>query len=37
MTKQMEQWSGIFGTEYTNRNNLSLEELDNLYLKTWGG
>lgn len=30
-TKQMEKWCGRFGREYTNRNALSLEEMEKLY------
>ena len=31
MTKQMEEWAGKFGEEYTDRNLMSLDELDQLY------
>lgn len=36
MTKQMEDWSGKFGIEYTDRNALSLDEVENLYKKNYG-
>jgi pseudaminic acid biosynthesis-associated methylase len=36
MTKQMEEWSGDFGKEYTDRNIFSLEELDTLYKSKYG-
>ncbi len=36
MTKQMEEWSGDFGKEYTDRNVFSLEELDTLYKSKYG-
>jgi pseudaminic acid biosynthesis-associated methylase len=29
-------WKGDFGKEYTERNNFSQEEWDNVYKKTWG-
>jgi pseudaminic acid biosynthesis-associated methylase len=32
----MGKWSGDFGKEYTDRNDLSLEELDALYKKNFG-
>ena len=35
-TKQMEQWGGQFGKEYTDRNVLSLEETELLYKKNYG-
>lgn len=31
VTEQMQQWSGTFGREYTDRNSYSLEEVDTLY------
>ena len=36
MTYQMGRWTGHFGREYTDRNDLSLEELDALYEKNYG-
>ena len=36
MNKQIEKWLGGFGEEYTDRNALSLEELDNLYKSKYG-
>jgi pseudaminic acid biosynthesis-associated methylase len=35
-TYQMDKWRGDFGKEYTDRNDLSLEELDALYKKNYG-
>lgn len=35
-TYQMGKWAGDFGREYTDRNDLSLEELDGLYKKNYG-
>ena len=35
-TKQMLQWAGDFGKEYTDRNACSLEELDSIYQKNYG-
>lgn len=35
-TKQMEDWAGNFGKEYTDRNALSLQELDLLYQGYFG-
>jgi pseudaminic acid biosynthesis-associated methylase len=35
-TKQMEKWCGTFGKEYTDRNALTLEELESLYQKSFG-
>ncbi|MFX0096371.1 MAG: pseudaminic acid biosynthesis-associated methylase [Candidatus Hodarchaeota archaeon] len=35
-TKQMEKWIGEFGKEYTDRNLLTLEELEALYQKNFG-
>ena len=35
-TYQMKIWSGEFGKEYTDRNSLPPEEMDDLYLKTYG-
>jgi len=28
VTKQMEEWAGQFGKEYTDRNALSLDEME---------
>ena len=36
MTKQMQQWAGQFGKDYTDRNALSVEETDLLYSKKYG-
>ncbi len=36
VTKQMEEWSGNFGREYTDRNALSLQELEALYKGYFG-
>ncbi len=35
-TRQMEEWGGQFGKEYTDRNALSLQELDLLYQGYFG-
>jgi pseudaminic acid biosynthesis-associated methylase len=35
-TQQMEKWSGDFGKEYTNRNALTLDEMEVLYQKNYG-
>lgn len=35
-SKPEEYWEGNFGTEYTNRNNLSITELNKLYIKKYG-
>ena len=35
-TEQMDIWEGQFGQEYTDRNTLTLEELDKLYEKRYG-
>lgn len=35
-TQQMQVWSGEFGREYTDRNTLTLEELDALYHREFG-
>jgi pseudaminic acid biosynthesis-associated methylase len=35
-TSQLEKWTGRFGREYTDRNTLSPEELDNLYERNYG-
>jgi pseudaminic acid biosynthesis-associated methylase len=36
LTPQMKSWMGKFGAEYTDRNTLSLDELDKLYLNNYG-
>lgn len=36
MTEQMEKWAGQFGKEYTDRNALSLEEMEALYKRNYG-
>ena len=36
MTEQMKEWSGKFGEEYTDRNLMPLEELDQLYINNFG-
>lgn len=36
ITKQMEKWAGEFGKEYTDRNALTLEEMERLYQKNYG-
>lgn len=35
-TAQLQTWSGEFGREYTERNYLTLEKLDDLYTKNYG-
>lgn len=35
-TEQVKFWEGKFGKEYTDRNTLSPEELDQLYIKFYG-
>ena len=35
-TEQMKEWSGAFGKDYTDRNALSLEEIEDLYRKNYG-
>jgi len=35
-TKQMEEWAGNFGREYTGRNALSLDEMEQMYRKRYG-
>jgi len=35
-TPQMQAWEGQFGKEYTDRNALTLEETDSLYLRNYG-
>ena len=36
ITEQMEKWAGQFGKEYTDRNALSLEEMETLYKRNYG-
>ena len=36
ITEQMEKWAGEFGKDYTDRNALSLEEMDALYERNYG-
>ncbi len=36
ITTQMEQWVGDFGKKYTNRNALTLHEMNELYRKDFG-
>jgi pseudaminic acid biosynthesis-associated methylase len=36
ITEQMEKWAGQFGKEYTDRNALSLEEMEALYKRNYG-
>ena len=36
MTEQMKEWSGKFGEEYTDRNLMPLDELDQLYINNFG-
>ena len=36
MTEQMKEWSGKFGKEYTDRNLMPLDELDQLYINKFG-
>lgn len=35
-TKQVKEWSGQFGKEYTDRNPQTIEEMNGLYLKSFG-
>ena len=35
-TKQMEKWGGLFGKEYTDRNALYLNEMENFYKERFG-
>ena len=35
-TEQMEKWTGQFGKKYTDRNALSLEEMEALYKRNYG-
>ena len=36
MTEQIKEWAGKFGKEYTDRNLMSLDELDQLYIDKFG-
>jgi len=36
ITEQMQEWAGQFGKDYTDRNALSLEEMETLYEKSYG-
>ena len=36
ITKQMQAWLGKMGKEYTGRNALTLEEMENIYKKNFG-
>lgn len=36
ITKQMKKWTNEFGREYTDRNTLTLEEMNGLYKKNYG-
>lgn len=36
VTEQMEEWAGQFGEEYTDRNALSLDDMEALYVKNYG-
>jgi len=36
VTKQMEMWGREFGKEYTDRNVISLDEMESLYQKSYG-
>lgn len=35
-TRQMQEWAGEFGIEYTNRNSMSLQETDLMYKELYG-
>jgi pseudaminic acid biosynthesis-associated methylase len=35
-TEQMTEWQGVFGKEYTDRNALALDEMENLYRRNYG-
>ncbi len=35
-TEQIEQWSGEFGKQYTDRNCMTLEEMENLWIGNYG-
>ena len=36
ITEQIRMWTGTFGKEYTDRNALTLEQMDQLYKKNYG-
>lgn len=36
MTDQMDKWAGDFGKEYTNRNAVSLDDMEDIYTKRFG-
>jgi pseudaminic acid biosynthesis-associated methylase len=36
ITEQIRMWTGTFGKEYTDRNALALEQMDELYKKNYG-
>jgi pseudaminic acid biosynthesis-associated methylase len=36
ITEQIRRWTGTFGKEYTDRNALALEQMDELYKKNYG-
>ena len=36
ITEQIRMWGGTFGEEYTDRNALTLEQMDGLYKKNYG-
>ena len=36
ITEQLQQWNGEFGKQYTQRNQASLEQLDELYMNMYG-
>ena len=35
-SKQEETWSGAFGKEYTDRNTMTIDELNKLYENSYG-
>ena len=35
-TQELNKWRGVFGSQYTRRNTMSLKELNNLYLRNYG-
>ena len=36
ITNQMKKWISLFGKDYTNRNSLTLREMDQIYKKNYG-
>ena len=36
ITDQMKKWISLFGKDYTNRNSLTLREMDQIYKKNYG-